>query len=172
MADAGFGTQPPGSPTAVCDVCPCCKTTKHDRSKGPSITEDQYYGLEPVTLARGKTVAPYPPLKQKFIKDARARCPELFGQGDCKAYFVASAEETGDSRDIWKGDLGDEARTGIGAVAGDEVSHRTPLNAGGCPIGKGNLTNKSKLSEQCQTVDNTITTYQGDRIARLRGALS
>jgi hypothetical protein len=121
-------------------------------------------------LANGKTVAPYSPAKQRFIKEARVRCPDLFGQGECKAYFIASAEETQKSRKIWKGNEGDEACKLIGAAPGDHVSHRTPLNAGGCPTGKGNLTNKSKLSAECQTIDGTITTYQSERIVELRAA--
>jgi len=152
--------------TEQCPKCDCCGEDAH--SKGQSITEDQFYGLEPVTCANGTVVPADPPNAQSYIRNLRAQCPGQFSQPPCNNYFIATADEKHAILRTWKGNKGGEARAAIGAADGEDVSHRVPKAAGGCPVGKGNLTKSSDLSAECQKAEGTLANRQGKRATLLR----
>lgn len=56
-------------------------------------------------------------------------------------------------RDLWR-------EKGKTISKSSPVNHKTPLEAGGCPIGQGNLVPTDALSPECQTVDKAQTKLQ------------
>lgn len=150
------------------DICPCCDGPIH--SKGEMITEDQFYGLEDYQCKNGNTVSGLTDKQKQGRELMRKKCPGLFGEGDCKLYFITTPEEKDDIDKTWKSSKGKASRANIGAKADEKVSHRTARAAGGCPIGKGNLTKASDLSDECKKWEKTMGTYQAKRIQALREA--
>jgi len=56
-------------------------------------------------------------------------------------------------------------------VSDEQINHRTPKAAGGCPAGIGNLVPHSRLTPECQAADKALTRAQSDAAARWQVSL-
>jgi hypothetical protein len=54
-----------------------------------------------------------------------------------------------------------EARLGRPVPESTPIHHTTPLDAGGCPIGEGNLVSDAELEGSCRRIDQMQTALQG-----------
>jgi len=170
----------------MADQCPCCGNAPHSKAQADdiagmkqgkpstSISEDEWYGFQDFTSTKsGVTVKPLNNAQKRGRADIRQKCPKQFAEAnsDCGFYYVIDQDEKDDIDRVWKGTPGREARTKIGAAAGEQVSHRVPRAAGGCPTGSGNLTKSSDLSPECQNWEGTLGTYQAERYRELSKTL-
>jgi hypothetical protein len=131
------------------------------------ISEDEFYGLTSFTCSNGKTIPPLNKGQQSFVKSAKKDCPKIFPEkGDCDGYYIISNDEKKSIDNIYKNKKS-EIRAKIGAAKGEQINHRVPRAAGGCPVGVGNLTKHSDLSPDCKTKDKTLSTYQSKRAAAM-----
>ena len=161
------GAQPPGGGVAPCPVCACCGKPAHTQGR-QAISENQFYGLEPVTCTvTGKTVDADPPSVQSYIKKMQINCPKLFGQPPCNTYYIASSGDTDKIDKVYQSNK-KRIKGEIGSPAGEPLSHRVPKAAGGCPVSKDNVTKRSDLSAECQRAEGTLGTRQKERSDILR----
>jgi hypothetical protein len=170
------------------DKCPCCGNDPHSKTQADdikgmkegkpsaSISEDQWYGIQDYPSTKpGVTVTPLNDKQKQGRQEIRKKCPSLFADppgSDCGFYYITTPTEKGDIEKAWKGEVGEKARGAIGAADGEDVAHRVPQAAGGCPTGTGNLTKASDLSDECKKWNKTtLGTYQSERIQELRKVL-
>jgi uncharacterized Zn-binding protein involved in type VI secretion len=119
------------------------------------------------------------------LKEARTKSPPCENLHDppdegCGVHFkkTNSKPNTSDSGERARLGFTDGVRNecirsykaqGRSCTQGSEVCHKTPLAAGGCPSGPGNLVPKDVLSPECAAVDDAQTSLQGLAAQVLQG---
>lgn len=154
--------------------CECCNQAVHSKAQewSAKISENQFYGLEEFECPNGRKIPPLNDGQKRFVREAKAACPGIFPEdGDCKGYYIITDDEKKAIDKNYK-DAKPDIRTKIGAAKGDQINHRTPRTAGGCPTGPGNCTKHSDLSPDCKKKDKTLSTYQSKRAVALKACLS
>jgi hypothetical protein len=83
----------------------------------------------------------------------------------CDVYRVVAPQQSKQLEAEW-----DAERAGFqsdnGLAVSEKIRHRVPLEAGGCPTGKGNLVAESTLSEVCLPAIRKLITAQDDAAVR------
>lgn len=146
-------------------ICPCCKGLAH--SKGPVITEEQFYGADMVVgeNAAGETVGLEADQNTaKFLRETRqGPCKDLLPEPPCNVYHIASKPEHDKIEKNWNNHrIKYKQQNNI--PAGTPVGHRTPKVAGGCPRDPGNLA----VAPGCEDVEQELSRRQGVRATALR----
>jgi hypothetical protein len=156
-------------------VCPCCHETAH--SRGPIITEAQYYGTEDIIFhdsAGTIQVLDSHPNAANLLQQVRSGpCKDLLPPpegGPCAVYRVTTPAESQNIAAEWR-----EARLSsldagrpLGGAPGQATGHRVPKNAGGCPDGGGNLT---PVKPGCEETEERLAQHHAQRIEALRPLL-
>jgi hypothetical protein len=172
------------------DLCPCCQERAH--SRGPILTEDQFYGAEdivcedqtqphqipnPAPAGPGvppmidnplrTRVLPQEPTARNFLAQTRnGPCNGLLPAPPCNVYRVSSVAEAHHTRDRWHRSMDPRYRRDNNVAADVTVGHRTPIAAGGCPRGN-NDGNVTPVSPECEATEDELGRRQ-NRIEQLR----
>ncbi len=131
------------------DKCPCCGNAPHSKAQASdiagmkqgkpsaSVSEDEWYGIQDFNYAKpGVTVKPLNDNQKRGRADIRKKCPKHFAEreSDCGFYYVIDQDEKDKIDKAWKGTRAPKpARRSM--PDGEQVAHRVPRAAGGCPTG-------------------------------------
>jgi uncharacterized Zn-binding protein involved in type VI secretion len=152
--------------------CPCCKGEKHANQKGAEkISEADWYGPDGHAVAleaRAAGCGCVPPEADKecgtYYKQtaaaksqkARVRWNYRYKQDFINRWNLAGKQPPL----IWEPDP---------KKAGDPIAHRTPISAGGCIKGDGNLMPIRAMSAKCRELDAKLTDHHTARAAHFQG---
>jgi hypothetical protein len=149
------------------NLCPCCQGVTH--SRGPVVSEGQFYGSEDVLCedaAGNVQVLEKDPAAERLMNEIRGGpCKHLLPDPPCNVYRVTTTDERDKIEEKWNS-YRVKYKEKKGIPAGTSIAHRTPKAAGGCPKGEGNL---AVRGEQCEPLDQRLGDRQSQRINALRG---
>jgi hypothetical protein len=118
--------------------------------------------------------------RRRRVAEAK-KCPTK-PEPPCNVYFRITKEEADANEAEWranqariKKDMGvqkviptKQDEEGNWVPERGKVDHKVPTSAGGCPTGKGNLQDHSKMSKQCQSNDDKLGDVQKECAEKAR----